>query len=163
MRKQELLDAAVDYVAKNGIADTSLRQVAEAIGTSHRMLSHYFGSKEGLFVAIVQEVEARQLQGFEPTWEFWKRVSDPSLWPNIRLFFEVYGRALAGRPDSTPVLDGIIDSWLEPMIEQGIPPADARLGLAVARGLLLDLVATGDVEGVDAAMARWAEIYSTTM
>jgi AcrR family transcriptional regulator len=163
VRKQELLAAAVDYVAKNGIADTSLRQIAEAIGTSHRMLIHYFGSKEGLFVAIVQEVEARQLQGFEPTWEFWKRVSDPSLWPNIRLFFEVYGRALAGRPDSTPVLDGIIDSWLEPMIEQGIPPADARLGLAVARGLLLDLVATGDVEGVDAAMARWAELYSTTM
>jgi hypothetical protein len=114
-------------------------------------------------VAIVQEVEARQLQGFEPNWEFWKRVSDPSLWPNIRLFFEVYGRALQGRPDSTPLLEGIVESWLEPMIEQGIPRADARLALAVARGLLLDLVATGDVEGVDAAMARWAEIYSTTM
>ena len=163
MRKQELLDAAIDYVAENGIAETSLRQIAEAIGTSHRMLIHYFGSKEGLFVEIVRAVEARQLQGFEPTWEFWKRVSDPALWPNIRLFFEVYGRALAGRPDSTPVLEGIVESWLEPMTEQGIPRADARLGLAVARGLLLDLVATGDVEGVDEAMARWAELYSTMM
>jgi AcrR family transcriptional regulator len=163
VRKQELLDAAIEYVAGHGIAETSLREIAAAIGTSHRMLIHYFGSKEGLFVAIVQEVEQRQLQGFEPTWEFWKRVSDPALWPNIRLFFEVYGRALAGRADSTPVLDGIVESWLEPMVEQGIPRADARLGLAVARGLLLDLVATGDVDGVDAAMARWAELYSTTM
>jgi hypothetical protein len=32
-----------------------------------------------------------------------------------------------------------------------IDPALARLGLAVIRGLLLDLVATGDDTGVDAA------------
>ena len=33
-----------------------------------------------------------------------------------------------------------------------------RLGLAVTRGLLLDLVATGDDEGVDAAAARFVEL-----
>lgn len=33
-----------------------------------------------------------------------------------------------------------------------------RLGLAVARGLLLDLVATDDVGGVDAAAAVFAEL-----
>jgi len=31
----------------------------------------------------------------------------------------------------------------------------ARLGVAVTRGLLLDLLATGDRAGVDAAMAQW--------
>ncbi|HEX2212284.1 MAG TPA: TetR/AcrR family transcriptional regulator, partial [Mycobacterium sp.] len=37
-------------------------------------------------------------------------------------------------------------------------PAMMRLGLAVARGLLLDLVATDDVDGVDAAAAAFAEL-----
>jgi hypothetical protein len=37
--------------------------------------------------------------------------------------------------------------------------AHARLGIAVTRGLLLDLVATGDVAGVDAAMEAFIAVY----
>jgi hypothetical protein len=33
--------------------------------------------------------------------------------------------------------------------------AMGRLGIAVTRGLLLDLLATGDREGVDAAIEAW--------
>jgi len=33
-----------------------------ALGTSHRMLIYHFGSKEGLFVAVVQEADRRQRQ-----------------------------------------------------------------------------------------------------
>jgi hypothetical protein len=65
------------------------------------------------------------------------------------------------------MLDGIIDDWLEPAAEinmaLGLPRAEAvahaRLGIAVTRGLLLDLVATRDVEGVNAAMEAFIEIY----
>src|SRR3954452_18754003 len=59
--RRRLLDAAIDYVAGHGLSDLSLRRLAEELGTSHRMLIHHFGSKEGLWVAIVREVEARQL------------------------------------------------------------------------------------------------------
>jgi hypothetical protein len=37
--------------------------------------------------------------------------------------------------------------------------AHARAGIAVTRGLLLDLLATGDVAGVDAAMDAFIDIY----
>jgi len=58
------------------------------------------------------------------------------------------------------VLDGIVENWIEPITElsvaRGVPRAvaraHARLGVAVTRGLLLDLLATGEVESVDAAM-----------
>jgi hypothetical protein len=58
------------------------------------------------------------------------------------------------------LLDGIVESWIEPatemMIRVGVPAkvarVRARLGLAVTRGLLLDLLATGDRDGVDEAM-----------
>jgi AcrR family transcriptional regulator len=173
--RRRLLDAAIDYVAGHGISDLSLRRLADALGTSHRMLIHHFGSKGGLWVAIVREVEARQLAGIgdiaaDPTTSFadatrawWRHISDPALWPNERLFFEVYGQGLQGRGPAAELLDGIVDSWLEPAaamaVAMGLPEEQAtpfaRLGIAVTRGLLLDLLATGDREGVDAAMEHW--------
>ena len=59
--RQRLLDAAIDHVTTNGLGDLSLRALAGELGTSHRMLSHHFGSKDGLWVEIVREVERRQL------------------------------------------------------------------------------------------------------
>jgi AcrR family transcriptional regulator len=55
-----LLDQAIDYVTAHGWRARNLRRLAEALGTSHRMLIYHFGSKDGLLVAIVDEVEARQ-------------------------------------------------------------------------------------------------------
>lgn len=176
--RQKLLDAAIDYVAGHGLTDLSLRRLADALGTSHRMLIHHFGSKDGLWVAIVREVEARQRAGVadlvpDPTASFaeaqrawWRHISDPSLWPNERLFFEVYGQALHGRRPAADLLDGDIESWIEPAAAAaeaaGMAPerarAFARLGIAVTRGLLLDLLATGDREGVDAAMEHWITV-----
>ena len=56
--RARLLDAAVDYALAHGIAEVSLRQLAGALGTSHRMLIHHFGSREGLLVAVVDAMEA---------------------------------------------------------------------------------------------------------
>ncbi len=48
---------------------------------------------------------------------WWRHISDPSLWPNERLFFELYGQAIQGRAHTVEMLDGIIDDWLEPAAE----------------------------------------------
>jgi AcrR family transcriptional regulator len=177
--KQQLLDRAIEYVAQSGFSDLSLRSLAAALGTSHRMLIHHFGSKEGLWVEIARTVEARQRELLaevmpdpsapiaDAMWAWWKHISDPSLWPNERLFFELYGQAIQGRPHTAELLDGIVDSWLEPAVEisvaRGMPEdaarAHARLGIAVTRGLLLDLVATRDVAAVDAAMRALIDLY----
>ncbi len=86
----------------------------------------------------------------------------PELAPFERLFFELYGQALQGRPYASPFLVGVVDSWLElalPVLRaEGLSEpdarAEARLGLAVIRGLLLDLLATKDDAGVDEAFER---------
>src|SRR5215216_6725514 len=62
--RDRLLAAAIDYVLANGFSNFSLRQLAAAIGTSHRMLIYYFGSKEGLLVAVIRSVEAAQRDFF---------------------------------------------------------------------------------------------------
>jgi AcrR family transcriptional regulator len=173
--RRRLLDAAIDHVAAHGIADLSLRRLADALGTSHRMLIHHFGSKEGLWVEIVREVERRQLAAVgdlvpddaasyaDAARAWWRHISDPALWPNERLFFEVYAQGLQGRAPAAELLDGVVDSWVEPAaaiaVRLGLEPdaatAWARLGVAVTRGLLLDLLATGDRDAVDAAMEEW--------
>ena len=173
--RDRLLARAIAHISQRGLSDLSLRELAAAIGTSHRMLIHHFGSKEGLWVEIVRAVEQRQRDMLgdllpDPDAPFgeamrvwWQHISDPSLWPNERLFFEIYGQALQGRPGTTELLDGIVDAWIEPAVEintaLGMDPptarAMARLGIAVTRGLLLDLLATGDRDGVDAAVEAW--------
>jgi AcrR family transcriptional regulator len=180
--RDRLLDAAIDHVAEHGLGDLSLRQLGPALGTSHRMLVYHFGSKEGLLVAVVQAVEARQraaliaiandpaladLSLADRLRQTWDRFADRALWPHERLFFEVYGQALQGRPHTTSLLDGIVENWVAPAvaiyIAHGVPPEaardHARLGVAVIRGLLLDLLATGDRAGVDRAFA----LYVTAM
>jgi AcrR family transcriptional regulator len=179
--RRKLLDAAIEHIAANGISDLSLRELAAAIGTSHRMLIHHFGSKERLWVEVIRAVEDRQREVLaeivpdpaQPPADalraWWRHISDPALWPNERLFFEVYGQALQGRPGTTGLLDGIVDDWLGPGIEyglaRGLSPeqarANARVGVAVTRGLLLDLLATGDRAAVDAAMDAYIEHFLT--
>jgi len=173
--RERLLERAIAHIAERGLSDLSLRELAAAIGTSHRMLIHHFGSKEGLWVEVIRAVEAQQRAALaeivpgaaadprEAMRVWWRRISDPSLWPNERLFFEVYGQALQGRPGPTALLDGIVDSWLEPAVaiymayglDEPGASAIARLGIAVTRGLLLDLLATGAREAVDAAFEAW--------
>ncbi len=161
--RARLLDAAVTYVSDHGMGDLSLRALARALGTSHRMLIYHFGSKEELLVEVIKAVEERQREALaaldhdgsrsqaELTRAMWRRFTDPSLAANERLFFEVYGQALQGRPHTAHLLDGIVDSWIEPAVAR----IDARLAVAVTRGLLLDLLATGDRAAVDAAMERF--------
>ncbi len=168
-RRREVLDAVIDVVAQGGIGDRSLRDIASAAGTSHRMLLHYFGSRDELLLAIVEEVERRQtamLTGLpddpaDAVAATWADLRRPELWPFERLFFECYARAAQGEAPFTRLLPGAVDGWLAAVDEVtagAADPALTRLGLAVARGLLLDLVASGDVAGVDAAAARFADL-----
>ena len=183
--REKLLDAVLDRLTGDGLGDLSLRALAAAVGTSHRMLIYHFGSKEGLLIEVVRAMEARQRAALadlmadiaddetatvaDAVRGFWRALADPALWPAERLFFELYGQALQGRPGTTPFLAGIVDSWVEPMtalaarfgLSSGTAAADARLGVAVTRGLLLDLLATGDRAAVDAAMERFIECCFT--
>jgi AraC-like DNA-binding protein len=55
-----LLGRLVDHLAEAGAHDLTLRGLAAAVGTSHRMLIHHFGTIDGLVTAVVTEVEERQ-------------------------------------------------------------------------------------------------------
>ncbi|MDT5328987.1 MAG: hypothetical protein QOF31_284 [Mycobacterium sp.] len=163
-RRQELLDAVVKECAERGIGDRSLRDIAAAVGTSHRMLLHHFGSRNELLLAIVEDVERRQraLLHELPTEPaaaiaaMWADLRRTELRPFERLFFECYARGVQGEQPFARMLPGAVDAWLTE--DETTDPALVRLGLAVMRGLLLDLVATDDRRGVDAAAKAFADL-----
>ena len=168
-RRRELLDALIDAFADGGIGDRPLREIAEAVGTSHRVLLHHFGSRAELLVAIVDEIERRQMSvlsdaGTEPAdamAAMWADVRRPELRPFERLFFECYARGAQGEQPYARMLPGAVESWLAEVAAKTdgtADPAFVRLGLAVTRGLLLDLIATDDGDGVDAAAMAFVEL-----
>jgi AcrR family transcriptional regulator len=178
--RNRLLDAVITHFTRAGLADQSLRRIAEATGTSHRMLLYHFGSRDGLLLAVVQAVEARTRAmlasvGSDTTIgnddvirRMWAYLAEPELAGFERLFFALYTRALQGDAAARPLLDGDIETWLDAndrlAAAAGVPRqtarAHARLGMAVTRGLLLDLLATGDRAGVDAALEAFARRYA---
>jgi AcrR family transcriptional regulator len=144
------------------------------------MLLYHFGSKSGLLLEVVRAVEARSrgelgeigqgadLETDQVIRDMWQFLADPAQADFERLFFALYGRALQGDEQVRPLLGESIASWLEAndtlAATRGIPHdearAHARLGLAVVRGLLLDLLATGDRAGVDASLEVFARRYA---
>ena len=165
--RERLLAAAVEQAMRGGIADMSLRELAAAIGTSHRMLIYHFGSREGLLAAVARTVEEAQ-RATVSEWgltaasarQLWQHFSDPRLWPAERLFFELYAHALLGRPGTEGFLDNAIEPWVtmiagamtrEAGLDDKTARAEARLAVAVTRGLLLDLLASGDRDSVTEA------------
>jgi AcrR family transcriptional regulator len=176
--KDALLKKVLDFAATDGIADRSLREIAAGVGTSHRMLLYHFGSREGLLAAIVGEMEAQQRAAMtelasqngetaaDLMGQLWQQVSSPELRPFVRLFFEVFALAVRGAPGTGRLLEGLTTTWVEDAVRAAetldVPadPALMRLGVAVTRGLLLDLLAGTPREEVDAAYEMFRRTYS---
>ncbi|MCU1359343.1 MAG: transcriptional regulator, TetR family protein, partial [Ilumatobacteraceae bacterium] len=172
-RRDELLQRVVAAAAAGGLARRSLRELATEVGTSHRMLIHHFGSRDGLLAAVVQSVEREQNERIsdlpddpaEAVRATWRQTSDPSYWPVERLFFECYARGAQGEAPFDRLVPTLVDQTLTALSERrrDLAAGDdgaalARLGIAVIRGLLLDLVATGDRAATDRALEMFAEM-----
>jgi AcrR family transcriptional regulator len=54
--KQAILDAAKVEFAEKGLAGARVDAIAEQSGANKRMLYYYFGSKEDLYVAVLEDV-----------------------------------------------------------------------------------------------------------
>ena len=167
--RQALLDKTIAHVAAHGLSDLSLRELAAAVGTSHRMLIYHFGSREGLVAAIVESMEAQQRT---PSMRWPRRATRPALiepqWAQLTdpAPATVRRPLLRGAgPGAAPPARhrGVRRSAHRPVDRVGDRPGrrldlatdvdELRLGVAVSRGLLVEVLATGDVEGPTAVAA----------
>lgn len=58
----EILKVATTEFADKGLAGARIDEIAEATSTSKRMIYYYFGSKDGLYVAVLEAAYGRMRQ-----------------------------------------------------------------------------------------------------
>jgi AcrR family transcriptional regulator len=173
-RQNELLEAAYRYALAHGLTDLSLRPLAEAIGSSPRVLLFLFGSKDGLLRALLSRARADEValldrarqpdqpaglvQAVERVWA-WLAAKEHR--PLLRLWAEAYARSLV-QPDGAwaGFARATVEDWLgvladcQPRAERDSEDGAIRrtLALALLRGALLDLLATDDEKRVNEAV-----------
>jgi AcrR family transcriptional regulator len=96
-KRAEILDVALDIVARNGYSKATVKELAEAVGLTHNGVIYYFGSKEALFTEILRRRDQQGIMAFESA------DRDPALMPERILeviernlsapgFIELYSR-----------------------------------------------------------------------
>jgi AcrR family transcriptional regulator len=181
-RRAELLEAAYRYVLENGLGEMSLRPLAGAIGSSPRVLLFLFGSKDGLVRALLARARTDEMRlleevkqggegGLGPTVRAaWRWLLADAHRPLLTLWLEAYARSLA-EPQGpwSGFARQTVEDWLAVLGEaQGAgrrtkaSVAERTLGLAVLRGALLDLLATGDAARASAAVERHLDLIASS-
>lgn len=170
-RRDELSEKAYAFVLEHGLSELSLRPLAREIGSSPRVLLYLFGSKDGLvreLLARARQEELTALDGIESdgldavTAALWDWLSAPAHRRLLVLWVEAYGRSLID-PDGpwAGFARQTVEDWLA-VLAKAQPPAVRRTNagwaertraLALLRGGLLDLLATGDEKRVAAAIS----------
>jgi AcrR family transcriptional regulator len=157
-RKDELLDAAIAYVVETGVADLSLRPMAEALGTSARILLFHFGSKEGLLQAVFTAMQARLRASFAamaatpsdvvPLKRFWQWAIAKQNAPVLRTLYELQVIAVQNPDEYGRYLAQASVDWQQAAL-RALSPAlrsgpMATLCIAVFDGLFLEFMSTGE-------------------
>src|SRR5437763_867284 len=55
-KRSEIIAAAIRVLARDGIAEATTRKIATEAGVNQAMLGYYFGSKDELLLAVLQEM-----------------------------------------------------------------------------------------------------------
>lgn len=166
-RETQLLDLAYRYALEHGTVELPLRALAASIGSSPRVLLFLFGSKDGLLRALLGRARADEVRllaeidlagradAAARVRALWSWLAAPEHRSLLTLWLDAYSRSL-NRPDGpwSGFAHGTVEDWLALL---GPDRARATLQLAVLRGALLDLLATGDVARTTEAVERFLD------
>lgn len=175
-RQTELLELAYRYALAHGLADLSLRPLATAIGSSPRVLLYLFGSKDRLIRALLARARIDELELLEQVHgsnadgaagldvvadRVWSWLAAEEHRALLTLWVEGYARSLVD-PDGPwgSFAQDTVQDWLNVLATAQTAAdrnttegqAQRTLVLAVLRGALLDLLATGDRTRTTAAV-----------
>lgn len=124
-RRDEVLAHVVDYLLAHGLGQAGIRTLAQAAGTSNRMLLYYFKDKDELMVAafgcVAERLAARLAemlpQGRQPfdvlLTQMWAMLKEPGFQPYLRVWYEALGRVSKGEELYRAMADRILEIWFE--------------------------------------------------
>ncbi|MFJ4467034.1 TetR/AcrR family transcriptional regulator [Streptomyces sp. NPDC089424] len=129
-KRRRLLGRVREYVLRNGLADLSVRRLAQDLGTSDRMLLYYFGSKERMVAEALAVYERRPLLRTReilrrvgtPTdaaslrrllEDMWEQFNDPEVRVTLPLYLEIMSASILHPDRYGPVLDDAVTAWTD--------------------------------------------------
>ncbi|TQF74824.1 TetR/AcrR family transcriptional regulator [Rhodococcus spelaei] len=175
-KRAEILAQVIDYIGERGLADLSLRPLAAALGTSSRMLIHYFGSKEELLAQALAtqrpdieerfaDVSSRAMLPARMR-ELWAALTSGEHSTHTRVLLQVMGTACVQQGPfveySTAAIETLVASLTGVLVRLGSEVGEATvvstLLVSGLRGILLDRLITGDIERTDLAAQRLIDL-----
>ena len=156
-RRDEVAEAATDYVLEHGLVGLSLRPMAAELGTSDRMLLYHFASKDDLVATVLRVSNDRsvaEIRAMPPSpdvrtavLDLWAAMTSPRLDRCQRMYVEAAALGLLGREPYATVVREANAGWVaavaDHLVASGMPRALAARATALLdaamMGFLLDL------------------------
>lgn len=185
--RQRYLDAVVEHMMVQGRVDVPLVELADAAGTSDRMLVYYFKTREALLTEAVAAVRRRRQTALSTALAKVPRSTDPvaALTAVLHGLVDVAvddvtgARLVAASAGPAFQAEAPFDAFCEASTRDAVDEAALtarRMGAdeghaadfgtlfaAMASALALDLLTTGDTERVEAAIGAGASALVTTL
>ena len=165
--RDALLAAVIDVVAEKGLRGVTYRSVAARAGVNHTLITHHFGSIEGLLAATLEWAVQRSIEetGLARVADFDEAFADAllasvSAEPELQLFqFEMLLEARR-KPELKALLDRLYDNYIstvETALRERSLDTDAELSRAVFAaldGLMLQFLTFGNPDKIRSAVVQ---------
>lgn len=141
--KERLLEAGIEQFSQRPFEQVSVASIAKSAGLAHGLLFHHFGSKRGLYLAVLEETTRRRQERFD-------NIEHDEPAATVRALLEAHLSAVRSNP---AVLRALLRG------EVGVDPAataildDDRLG--AIRRLCLELGLDSKNTAVVVSLRAW--------
>lgn len=164
--RDELLGRCLATFAKAGTIEVSLDQLAISVGTSKRMLVHYFGSRESIEEGAMELLEERLRSQFAPESfppdvspatvmnTLWERTTAPGARGVLLLVMDISRRAWNGSARAKAFYAEQQRLWVQ-LLRKFLPDQrKVEEVLQLFQGAVLAYLITGDPEPGRRSLAR---------
>lgn len=165
--RDALLAAVIDVVAEKGLRGVTYRSVAARAGVNHTLITHHFGSIEGLLAATLEWAVQRSIDetGLARVADFDGQFADALLAsvssePELQLFqFEMLLEARR-KPELKALLDRLYDNYISTvetaLRERSLDTDDelSRAIFAALDGLMLQFLTFGNPAKIRSAVVQ---------
>ena len=171
-RRDEVAEAATDYVLEHGLVGLSLRPMAAELGTSDRMLLYHFASKDDLVATVLRVSNDRSVAVIRAmpaspdvrtaVLDLWAAMTTPRLARCQRMYVEAAALGLFGREPYASVVREANEVWTgavaDHLVASGTPRARGRRAVALLdatlMGFQLDLPLDLPLDGGDPVLEQ---------
>jgi AcrR family transcriptional regulator len=151
-RRDQVAQAATDYVLEHGLVGLSLRPLAARLGTSDRMLLYHFDGKDDLVATVLRISNDRSVTAIralppaadvrQAVLDLWTAVTRPELDRCQRVYVEAAALGLLGREPYVSVVREANAVWIAALADH-LAASGMPRRLAARAVVLLDAAMMG--------------------